>query len=46
VEEWNDGLTGRKKSILSAFDAHSSNIPTFHHSMWISQIDRGRKTMI
>jgi hypothetical protein len=45
MEYWNDGLTGRKtKSVLPAFDTHYSNIPTFHHSMWIAQIDRDKKT--
>jgi hypothetical protein len=44
MEYWNDGLTGEKKSILSAFDKQYSNIPTFHHSMWTAQIDRDEKT--
>ncbi len=28
------------------FFAHYSTIPTFHHSMWIGQIDRDKKSMI
>jgi hypothetical protein len=45
MEYWNDGLTERKNQIcFSAFDTHYSNIPTFHHSMWIARIDRDKKT--
>jgi hypothetical protein len=44
MEYWNDVLAGRgKKSVLSAFKTHHSNIPTLHHSMWIAQIDRNKK---
>ena len=37
MEYWNDGLIGRKKSLLSVFNTHDSNIATFHDSMWIAK---------
>jgi len=47
---WNTGIMGcqeeKSKSLLSTFDTHYSNNPTFHHSMWIAQIYRARKPMV
>ena len=36
----------KSKSLLSTFDTQYSNNPTFHHSIWIAQIYRGKKHMI